>query len=57
MKYYAISDDVLKAILAYLMQRPYSEVAEGIQVLNQLPEINLDLGSQEDGVDSTSTKS
>lgn len=41
MKYYAISEPVLKSILAYLVQRPYSEVAEGVQVLMDLPEINF----------------
>ena len=41
MKYYAISEPVLKSILAYLVQRPYSEVAEGVQILMDLPEINF----------------
>jgi hypothetical protein len=33
-----ISEDVLKYILAYLVQKPYNEVAEGIAVLYNLPE-------------------
>lgn len=41
MKYYAISEPVLKSILAYLVQRPYSEVAEGIQILMDLPEVDF----------------
>jgi transketolase C-terminal domain/subunit len=39
MKYYLISEEVLRATLSYLMQRPYHEVAETIAILTQLPEI------------------
>ena len=36
---YKISEDVLKGIIAYLAQRPYSEVAQGIDALSKLEKI------------------
>ncbi len=39
MKQYIITEDKLKAILAYLAKRPYEEVAQGIQILSTLPEL------------------
>lgn len=38
---YLISDELRKALLAYLMSRPYAEVAQGVhalQALTALPE-------------------
>ena len=42
MKYYLISEEVLRATLSYLMQRPYHEVAETIAILGQLQEIPVE---------------
>ncbi len=39
MKTYEISEEVLKALLAYLYDRPFKEVAQGIAALSQLKEI------------------
>ncbi len=42
MKYYVISEDILRVTLAYLIQRPYAEVAEVVAVLGQLQEIPVE---------------
>jgi hypothetical protein len=38
MKQFIISEETLKAILTYLAGRPYQEVFQGIQALQQLNE-------------------
>lgn len=47
MKNYKINEETLKGILNYLAQRPYAEVAQGIQALSSLEEIK----EQEDGIE------
>lgn len=39
MKTFKITEEVLQGIISYLAQRPYAEVAQGIQALGQLEEI------------------
>lgn len=39
---YVISADILNGILGYLMQRPYAEVANGIQALQSLEKLDQD---------------
>lgn len=39
MKYYKISEEVVKALLGYLYSRPFSEVEAGVVVLRNLEEI------------------
>ena len=39
MQMYKISEEALKGILAYLAQRPYQEVVQGIQALSNLEKI------------------
>ena len=36
---YALPENVLKALLDYLSQRPYREVSEAMEVLTKLQEI------------------
>ena len=38
-KMYKLPEEVLKGILAYLYQRPYAEVAQGIAALSKLEKI------------------
>ncbi len=38
MKAYIITEELRKGLLDYLMDKPYKEVAQGIAMLNQLPE-------------------
>lgn len=40
-KTYALPEEVRTAVLNYLMQRPYSEVALGVRLLEGLTEIML----------------
>lgn len=42
MNKYIINEDVLGGILAYLMQRPYVEVHQGISALQSLKRIEED---------------
>jgi hypothetical protein len=42
MKQYKINEEVLNAILVYLMTRPYQDVANGIKMLQSLEEIKED---------------
>ena len=39
---YIISADVLNGILGYLMQRPYAQVANGVQALQLLEKLEED---------------
>ena len=39
MKKYEISEELIRALLAYLLERPYKEVAEGVAALQRLKEI------------------
>ena len=41
MKNYVIQEPVVKAILAYLKERPYKDVAEGIKALENLKEVTI----------------
>jgi len=41
MKNYVIQEPVVKAILAYLKERPYKDVAEGIKALEALREVTI----------------
>ena len=41
-----ISDEQLKAILAYLYRRPYAEVAQLIAIIANLPEVEGKDGKQ-----------
>jgi hypothetical protein len=44
---YAIPESVLKTILGYLGTRPYTEVAQGIQVLQSLRKISSGLDNKD----------
>lgn len=48
MKKYIIPEDVLKALIAYLSDRPYKEVANGLAALDRLQELKE---KDEDNVD------
>jgi hypothetical protein len=37
-KQYLMSHEVREALLSYLFQRPYAEVARGVDMLRELPE-------------------
>jgi hypothetical protein len=39
MKKFVINEDVVAGLIAYLSQRPYSEVSVGIQTLSNLMEL------------------
>lgn len=41
MKRFIIDEETLKAILGYLAGRPYQEVFQGIQALQQLKELEV----------------
>ena len=41
MKNYVIQEPVVKAILAYLKERPYKDVSEGIKALESLREVTI----------------
>lgn len=38
-KKFIITEDIIKAIIAYLSTRPYQEVVKGIELLTNLPEL------------------
>lgn len=38
-KTFLLPEDIRNALLGYLVQRPYSEVAKGVQMLEGLPEL------------------
>ena len=38
MKKFIITEEVVQGLLAYLQERPFKEVAQGIQTLINLPE-------------------
>lgn len=42
MKTFLITEDEVKAILAYLAKRPWEEVVNGINMLSKLPEVSGD---------------
>jgi len=41
MKKYIISQEILASIMNYLSKRPYAEVAQGINALQNLPEYEV----------------
>jgi len=41
MKQYIIDEEVLRGIFSYLVSRPYQEVFQGIQALQQLKELEV----------------
>lgn len=41
MKKYIIDEEILRGILSYLVGRPYQEVFQGIQALQQLKELEV----------------
>lgn len=47
MKTYEVSEEIIKAILAYLYEKPYKEVYLGIQALESLKEIKSNQSSSE----------
>lgn len=52
MKMFAISEPQLVAVLEYLAQRPYREVADAIMTLRTLPEASIPAKEDKD-VDSS----
>ena len=38
---YIIDEEILRGILSYLVSRPYQEVFQGIQALQQLKELKV----------------
>jgi hypothetical protein len=49
MKSYILPDDIRGAILAYMQERPYKEVANGIKLMLDLKPIEADVGEADVG--------
>lgn len=47
MKIYLINETLIKALIGYLNNRPYQEVAEGIKFLQNLPELEEEKANEQ----------